>query len=130
MNQRTMVALVFALAAAFTLSVSAQEKKNPPVKKTTPAKKATPLLPDKKLEAFVRSNIFAKKNNAQPLTEADLLNVFVLKEGDGKGIKSLAGLEKCTNLMLIRLAKNEISDLAPLASTPSVIQYPKPSSRR
>jgi len=49
----------------------------------------------------------------KPLTDEALNKVFVL-EAPGKGIKSLKGLEKCKNLSLLKVTKNEISDLTPL----------------
>src|SRR5579863_4380350 len=70
-------------------------------------------LPDKNLEAVVRSVIFDKKDNTDEITDDDLKKVFVL-EGKGKGIKDLTGLEKCTNLLQLNLAKNEISDVSAL----------------
>src|SRR4029450_8530766 len=70
-------------------------------------------LPDKNLEAVVRSVIFEKKDNTNEITDDDLKKVFVLK-GKGKGIKDLTGMEKCTNLLELDLAKTEIVDVAPL----------------
>jgi S-ribosylhomocysteine lyase LuxS involved in autoinducer biosynthesis len=70
-------------------------------------------IPDKNLEAVVRSYIFEKKDKPDELTDEDLKKVFTL-EGKGKGIKDLTGLEKCTNLLLVNLAKNEIENVAPL----------------
>lgn len=70
-------------------------------------------LPDKNLEAAVRSVIFDKKDNTAEITDDDLKKVFVL-EGKGKGIKDLTGMEKCVNLLQLNLAKNEIGDVSPL----------------
>src|SRR5262245_22170209 len=70
-------------------------------------------LPDKNLEAVVRSVIFEKKDNMEEITDDDLKKVFVL-EGKGKGIKDLSGMEKCTNLLQLNLAKNEIVDVSAL----------------
>ena len=70
-------------------------------------------LPDKNLEAVVRAVIFEKKDNNNEITDDDLKKVFIL-EGKGKGIKDLTGLEKCTNLLQLNLAKNEISDVSAL----------------
>jgi hypothetical protein len=70
-------------------------------------------LPDKNLEAVVRSVIFDKKDNTNEITDDDLKKVFIL-EGKGKGIKDLTGLEKCTNLLQLNVAKNEISDVSAL----------------
>lgn len=71
-------------------------------------------IPDKALEAVVRTQIFEKKDKTDELTEDDLKKVYVLKEGSGKGIKDLTGLEKCVNLLELNLSKNEISDVSPL----------------
>lgn len=70
-------------------------------------------FPDKNLETAVRALIFDKKDPSKELTDEDLRKVFVL-EAKGKGIKDLTGLEKCTNLQLINVAKNEVADLAPI----------------
>lgn len=70
-------------------------------------------IPDKNLEAVVRSVIFEKKDKPDELTDEDLKKVFILK-GKGKGIKDLSGLEKCTNLLELDLAKNEVVDVTPL----------------
>lgn len=71
-------------------------------------------IPDKNLEAVVRAVIFEKKDKSDELTDDDLKKVFVLKEGAGKGIKDLTGLEKCVNLLELNLSKNEITDVSPL----------------
>ncbi|HLJ12506.1 MAG TPA: leucine-rich repeat domain-containing protein [Planctomycetaceae bacterium] len=70
-------------------------------------------LPDKNLEAAVRSVIFEKKDTNAEITDDDLKKVFVL-EAKGKGIKDLTGMEKCVNLLQLNLAKNEIADVTPL----------------
>jgi hypothetical protein len=70
-------------------------------------------IPDKNLEAVVRTYIFEKKDKPDELTDDDLKKVFIL-EGKGKGIKDLTGLDKCVNLLQVNLAKNEISDVSPL----------------
>jgi Leucine-rich repeat (LRR) protein len=97
------------LLAAATI---AQEQKP----EDKPAEAAAPLIPDANLEKVVRSYVFEKKNNDMPLTEEDLRTKLFVLHGDGKGIKDLTGLEKCTNLLEIRLAKNEITDVKPLAA--------------
>lgn len=70
-------------------------------------------LPDKNLETAIRGVLFDKKDPSKPLTDEDFKNVYIL-EAKGKGIKDLNGLEKCTNLQLLNLAKNEITDLTPI----------------
>src|SRR6266568_6750974 len=78
-----------------------------------PGKNARAGLPDKNLEAAVRSVIFEKKDTDAEITDDDLKKVFVL-EAKGKGIKDLSGMEKCVNLLQLNAAKNEISDVSPL----------------
>lgn len=77
----------------------------------TPA--AAVMFPDKNLEAALRALVFEKKDKTDELTDDDLRKIFIL-DGKGKGITNLAGLEKCENLLEIKLAKNEIVDVAPL----------------
>lgn len=74
---------------------------------------AQDLFPDKKLEAVVRKYVFEKRNNDQPLTEADVQNISTI-EGKRKGVQNLAGLEKCRSLALLDLEGNEVADLAPI----------------
>jgi internalin A len=74
---------------------------------------AEDLFPDKGLEAAVRREVFAKRDNQEPLTAEDVKNISQVR-GRGKGIKSLQGLEHCRSLALIELAENEIVDLAPI----------------
>jgi hypothetical protein len=70
-------------------------------------------FPDKNLEAALRALVFEKKSNMEELTDDDLRKISTL-EAKGRGIKDLTGLEKCTNLLLLDLANNEISNLAPI----------------
>lgn len=50
----------------------------------------------------------------EPLSEAQLLGLVEL-DVRGRGISSLAGLERCANLRELTLWDNRVSDLAPLA---------------
>src|SRR5579863_788149 len=70
-------------------------------------------LPDKNLEAAVRSVIFEKKDKTDEITDDDLKKVFVL-DARGKGIKDLTGMDKCVNLLQLNASKNEIVDVSPL----------------
>lgn len=70
-------------------------------------------FPDKNLEAAVRAMVFEKKSNMEELSEDDLRKISTL-EAKGKGIQNLSGLEKCTNLLLLDLSNNQVSDLTPL----------------
>ena len=71
------------------------------------------MFPDKNLEAALRALVFEKKNNTEELTDDDLRKISTL-EAKGSKIQNLAGLEKCTNLLLLDLSNNEIADLAPI----------------
>jgi internalin A len=75
------------------------------------AEPAAPLVPDKALDAAIKANLPHHKGD---LTEQALGTLFFL-DANKKGIASLAGLEKCPNLMEVRLADNQIVDLKPLA---------------
>jgi Leucine-rich repeat (LRR) protein len=75
--------------------------------------RADDLFPDKNLDAVVRQYVFEKRNNEEPLVEADVENISTIV-GKKKGITNLAGLEKCRSLALLDLAGNEIEDLTPI----------------
>ncbi len=66
------------------------------------------IFPDKALEAVVRTYVFEKKNNDQPIVEADVINISTIK-GKNKGITDLTGLEKCRALLSLDLEGNEIA---------------------
>lgn len=68
-------------------------------------------FPDKNLEAALRHYILDKREGTAELTDDDLKKIFVF-EAKGKGIKDLTGLEKCPNIALINLAKNEVENIA------------------
>src|SRR5438132_9962188 len=72
---------------------------------------ADDLFPDKNLEAVVRKYVFEKRNKADPLVEADVVNISTI-EGKGKKIANLQGLEKCKSLALLDLENNDISDIS------------------
>jgi len=74
------------------------------------ARAASPF-PDKNLEAAIRDVL--KHEPKVELTDEKLLDVYIL-EAAGKDIKDLTGLERCKNLLQIKLTKNRISDLKPL----------------
>jgi internalin A len=67
--------------------------------------------PDKNLEAALRAVLHEPQKE---LTDEHYNRVYVL-DAVGKGIKDLTGLEKCKNLRSLRLTKNQISDVKPLA---------------
>src|SRR2546423_537120 len=68
-------------------------------------------IPDKNLEAALRSVIFDKRESKDELSEDDLKKVYLLT-AKGKEIRDLTGLEKCTNLQQLDLEKNDIVDIA------------------
>src|SRR5687767_125907 len=74
---------------------------------------AQSIFPDKNLESTVRKFVFEKRNNDMPITEEDVVNISTI-QGKKKGIKNLAGLEKCRSLALLDLEENEIEDVSPI----------------
>ena len=89
--------------------------------KKEPPPKPVAIFSDKALEAAVRKEVYAKRNNDEPITKADVANISRVI-GVGKGIKNLDGLQHCTAIMQIDLGENEIVDLKPLAGLKRV-QY-------
>lgn len=73
------------------------------------------IFPDKQLEAAVRKQVFEKRDNDQPITAEDVKNISTIR-GAGMGITDLTGLEHCTALASLDLARNEIQDLSPIAN--------------
>ena len=63
------------------------------------------VFPDKNLEAALRALVFEKRDKPDELTDDDLRKISTL-EAKGRKIQSLAGLEKCTNLLLLDLSNN------------------------
>lgn len=72
------------------------------------------LFPDKGLEAAVRAQVFAKRNNQEPLTKEDVAKISTIK-GRGRKIGNLSGVEHCLAVQDVQLDNNEIVDLTPLA---------------
>lgn len=85
--------------------------------KTAATNEVVAIFPDQALESAVRRQVFAKRNNDEPITAEDVADIAII-EGRGLGIKNLAGLEHCRKLALLNLAENEITALAPLAGLP------------
>ncbi|MBM3728953.1 MAG: leucine-rich repeat domain-containing protein [Acidobacteria bacterium] len=71
-----------------------------------------PLFPDPVLEAAVRQQVFSKRDNKEPLTADDVKSISTVLAR--KGVKSLAGLEKCTAIASVEITDGEVADLAPL----------------
>ena len=81
--------------------------------KEQPAPPPDGIFPDKALEKAVRAEVFAKRNNEEPITAEDVRNISRVV-GKKKGITNLEGLQHCHAIMLIDLEDNEISDLKPI----------------
>lgn len=79
------------------------------------------LFADPQLEAAVRKQVFAKRDNLEPLVEADVVQVSTV-DARNRDITRLTGLEKCRNLAMIELGGNDVAELAPLAGLPK-LQY-------
>ena len=77
------------------------------------------VFADKNLEKVVRKYVFEKRNNEEPLTEADVENISNI-EGNSAGITNQAGLEKCRSLAQLVLADNEITDISALAELKNI----------
>ena len=75
------------------------------------------IFPDKALEKAVRRQVFAKRENDEPITAADVADIAII-EGRELGIMNLAGLEHCRKVALINFTGNQITDLGPLAGLP------------
>ena len=112
MNRRMLIvcALSIGTCALAGGPLAAQET---PAAEQADAKPAG-IFPDPALEAAVRAEVYAKRNNQEPLTAEDVKDVSRVV-GIDKGIESLEGLQHCGSLRLIRLSDNKISDLKPLA---------------
>jgi len=79
------------------------------------------IFPDKNLEAAVRKYVFEKRETTKPITEADVVNLSTI-HAPGAQIKDLTGVEKCRSLASLDLAKNNITNVAPLRELANV-QY-------
>jgi len=84
---------------------------------TAPVPLHAQLFPDQGLEAAVRRQVFAKRDTTEPLVEADVVNVSTV-EARNRGVRNLAGLEKCRNLAMLELGGNAVVDLGPLCGLP------------
>jgi uncharacterized protein (TIGR03067 family) len=80
------------------------------LQKEKPKPPPAPVFADKNLEQAVRRFLHDPEGE---LTLEKLQTVSSL-DGSGKNISKLDGLEKCKNLLEIKLSKNQIVDLAPL----------------
>jgi Leucine-rich repeat (LRR) protein len=98
----------------------------PAVKPALPASVPAKLLPsaplpatpvsffkDKALEAAVRKQVYAKRDNQEVLTAEDVDNLSII-EAKGAKITDLSGLEKCKELSSLTLTDNKITRLEAL----------------
>jgi hypothetical protein len=72
------------------------------------------IFADKRLEAAVRQQVFAKRGTQEPLTAADVGTVSTVS-APFAGITNLTGLEHCRSLAMLELPGNRIVDLRPLS---------------
>lgn len=102
----------FVLALTPVLARGEEEKKDEAPKEED-KKPAESVFPDKNLEKAVRQQVFAKRDNEEPLTAEDVRNISIV-HGDGMEIENLEGLQHCVSVAEIRLADNQIRDVSPL----------------
>ena len=74
---------------------------------------AQSIFPDKDLEDAVRTQVFEKRYNDEPLTAKDVENISRVS-ARGKRITNLSGLEKCVSLQELDLGDNAVADLTPI----------------
>jgi Leucine-rich repeat (LRR) protein len=74
---------------------------------------------DENLRAVIQEILVKKQINKETIEEADLKTIYFLDAAE-RGIKDLTGLDKCTNLASIKLPRNEIESVAPLAALKNV----------
>jgi internalin A len=91
------------VVVAVSMGVRAADATNAPVS----------IFPDKRLEAAVRQQVFAKRASKDPLTADDVGTVSTVS-APFAGITNLSGLEHCRSLALFEAPGNRISDLRPL----------------
>ena len=92
-HRRTLPALLLGLAVLWSQTVLADG----PIK-------------DPQLELVVKAILKVKQIDKPVIEEADLKSLFIL-DARNKGIKDLTGLEKCPNLVEVKLSGNEIESL-------------------
>jgi internalin A len=74
-------------------------------------------FPDANLDTVIREILKQKQidktDKAKKITDEDVATIYFLK-APNRGIENLTGLEKCRNLMEVRLTGNKIKDVKPL----------------
>lgn len=80
-----------------SVPMSAAESAPKPAEKPAATNAPVSVFKDKKLEAAVRRQVFAKRESQDPLTAADVSTVSTVS-APFSGITSLAGLEHCVAL--------------------------------
>jgi internalin A len=120
-NKHIQFALVIILGLVMPTVAADAKKKDPDKKAAAPKAKPKSVFADKNLEKAVRRQVFAKRDNDEPLTADDVAQVAVV-QGRGMQIRSLAGLEHCHALASLDLTDNEIVDIAPIKGLPRLQQ--------
>ena len=115
MNKRaTLSSLCASVLLLASVPMSAAEPAPKPAEKPAATNAPVSVFKDKKLEAAVRRQVFAKRESQDPLTAADVATVSTVS-APFSGITSLAGLEHCVALASLEIPGNQIIDLVPLA---------------
>ena len=76
-------------------------------------------IKDPQLELVVKAILKVKQIDKPVIDEADLKSIFIL-DARNREIKDLSGLEKCPNLVEVKLSGNSIVNLAPLAGLQNI----------
>ncbi len=76
-------------------------------------------IKDPQLEAVIKAILKVKQIDKPVIDEADLKSLFIL-DARHQEIKDLSGLEKCPNLVEVKLSGNAITSLDPLAELKNI----------
>lgn len=101
------------ILSTFTAASGFAQEKEGEAKAEEEAKPVKSIFPDKNFENAVRKQVFAKRDNDEPLTAEDVRNISVI-HGNKMNVQSIDGVQHCLAVAEIRLAENEIEDLTPL----------------
>ena len=80
---------------------------------------ADEIFPDENLRTVIRELLKKKQIDKEQIEEADLKTIYFL-DADGRGVKDLTGLDKCTNLASVKLPNNAIESVETLAALKNV----------
>jgi len=134
MNKRAILSsLCASVLLLASVPMSAAEPAPKPAEKPAATNAPVSVFKDKKLEAAVRRQVFAKRESQDPLTAADVATVSTVAlaslEIPGNQIIDLVPLAGLKQLQYLNLASNQVSVIAPLASVPA-LQYIELSHNR